>query len=133
MLGLMIGGEDADTISEAIKRFDHATTLEELPAEQRGLIIGAKVCHDETVDLDALFKAYQETHNTDLQIAIASGLSRSKNPQHIKRIIEAGISEDGFVRPQDVFRWFAYFMRSRHSREQAWQWLQDSWSRLEEV
>jgi aminopeptidase N len=47
--------------------------------------------------------------------------------------MDKAIGENGFVRPQDVFRWFAYLMRSRYSREQAWRWLQDSWSRLEEM
>jgi aminopeptidase N len=133
MLGLMIGGEDADVIAEAVRRFDAADSLESLPAEQRGLIIGAKVRHDCTTDLDALFETYQTTHNPDLQIAIAAGLSRSKDEKSIQLIMDKAIGENGFVRPQDVFRWFAYLMRSRYSREQAWRWLQDSWSRLEEM
>jgi aminopeptidase N len=133
MLGLMIGGEDSATIQEAIRLFDTAKSLEDLPSEQRGLIVGAKVRHDDSVSLDTLFEAYKHTHNPDLQMAISAGLCRSKNPEHIRRIIDNALGDDGFVRPQDVFRWFAYLMRSRYSRELAWQWLQDNWPRLEEM
>jgi aminopeptidase N len=133
MLGMMIGAEDAETLRTAIGKFDKAKSLDELPSEQRSLIIGAKVRHDPDTDIDALFAAYQETHNPDMQMAIATGLSRAKDPDTITRIIESAIGPDGFVRAQDVFRWFAYLMRSRYAREAAWNWLITSWDRLEKL
>ncbi|TXG77402.1 M1 family peptidase [Patescibacteria group bacterium] len=131
MLSLMVGAEDAGALKTAVQKFDAAKTLDSLPSEQRGLIIGAKVRHDPDVDIDALLEAYKASHNPDVQMAIATGLSRSKNPDTIAHIIESAIGPDGFVRPQDVFRWFAYLMRSRYTREAAWNWLITSWDRLE--
>ncbi|MCA9330538.1 ERAP1-like C-terminal domain-containing protein, partial [Candidatus Saccharibacteria bacterium] len=133
MLGLMVGAEDAETLNTAIAMFDQAPSLDQLPAEQRGLIIGAKVRHSKDVDIDALLDAYQQTHNPDMQMAITGGLCRARDPEVIAHIVESAIGEHGFARPQDIFRWFAYLMRSRYTRETAWQWLTSSWERLEKV
>ncbi len=133
MLSLMVGAEDQKTIQECIRKFDTAKTIDELPAEQRGLIIGAKVRHDPNVDLPALFAAYQASHNPDIQMSICAGLSRSKDTKQIALIFEKALGEDGFVRPQDIFRWFAYLMRSRYSRDAAWEWITTSWPRLEKM
>lgn len=133
MLGLMVGAEDATTLQTAIAKFDQAASLDQLPSEQRGLIIGAKVRHSPDVDIDGLLQAYQATHNPDVQMAITAGVARSRDPAVIARVIDAAIGEHGFVRPQDTFRWFAYLMRSRYTRDAAWVWLTTSWDRLEKV
>lgn len=133
MLSLMVGSEDEDAIAECIRRFDAAKEIDDLPSEQRALIIGAKVRHDPSVDLEALFEAYQNTHNPDVQMAITAGLTRSRDENQIAKIIERALGEHGFVRPQDIFRWYAYLMRSRYSRNAAWEWLTSSWSRLEKM
>lgn len=133
ILSLMVGAEDADTIAACIKKFDAAKQIDDLPSEQRALIIGAKVRHDKDVNLDALFDAYKTSHNPEIQIAICAGLSRARDKKQIDLIIKEALGTDGFVRPQDIFRWFAYLMRSRYTREAAWQWLEDNWARLEKL
>lgn len=133
ILSLMVGSEDQAAIDTCITMFKKAASLDDLPSEQRSLIIGAVVRHDPTVDLAALFAAYQASHNPEVQNAICAGLSRIRDPKHIATIIDAALGPKGFVRPQDIFRWYAYFMRSRYTREATWQWLTSNWKRLEKL
>ena len=129
-IGLMLSGEDPHAIKEALRRFNAAKSIDELPAEQRGLILVAVVRH-QPKSINELLSAYPKTANQEVQLAIAAGLTEARKPADIEKIIKQAIGEHGFVRPQDIFRWFAYLMRNRYSREQAWQWLETNWSKLE--
>lgn len=135
MLSFMAGSEDPDAIAEALRRYHAAPDLEALPSEQRSLILSVAVRHDKNKDavIKKLLDEYPKTHNPEVQIAICAGLTNTKDKTASKKIIEAALGENGFVRPQDVFRWFAYLMRNRHTREDTWQWLVDSWERLEKM
>lgn len=130
MLSLMIGGEDQQTIDKCIQLYNSAKNIEALPAEQRGLIIGAVVRHDPDVNIDQLINSYKQSPDPDIQTSISSALCSARNADHIDQIIEKALGADGFVRPQDIFRWYAYLIRNRYSREAAWRWLTTSWDRL---
>jgi aminopeptidase N len=65
-----------------------------------------------------------------LQLSISAALTHTKNVEVARRIIEEGLGAKGFVRSQDIFRWYAYLMRNRYTREQAWEWLTSSWDML---
>lgn len=131
-IGFMVGGEDKATVNYTLDLY-RRLSLDALPAELRGIILGAAVRHDGSkAVIDNLIDAYKTTPNPDLQLSIASALTHTRNPDIAKRLIEEGLARDGFVRSQDIFRWFAQLMRNEHTRELAWQWLVDSWARLEE-
>lgn len=131
-LGLMIYSEDKATIEEAKRRFD-STDLEKLPAETRSLIISANIRHNETSHLiDKLLQIYATTPSNDLQLDIALGLTASKNPATVKKLLSE-IEKSEIIRPQDASRWFIYLMRNREARSQTWQWLQDNWAWIEKT
>lgn len=131
-LGLMIYGEDKAIIEEAKRRFD-STDLEKLPAETRSLIISANVRHYETPQfIDELLQIYATTPSNDLQLDIALGLTASKNPATIKKLLSE-IEKSEIIRPQDASRWFIYLMRNREARGQTWQWLQNNWTWIEKT
>lgn len=132
MLFLMVSGENKATLEEAKKRYYAANHVEDLPSEQRALIAGAMVRSGEDV-IDSLLEQYQTTQNSDLQSSLSAALTSTKDPQAAGYIIEQAMGEKGFVRPQDIFRWYAYMMRNRYSREKAWDWLTSSWNRIEEM
>lgn len=132
ILSVMVSGEDEDAVSEALRRYKAAKKVSDLPAEQRALIIGATVRAGEDV-VDDLIKQYKSEHNPDVQLAICAGLASTKSPAVGRYIIKEALGEGGFVRQQDIFRWYAYFMRNRHTREFAWEWLKSSWDRLEKL
>jgi aminopeptidase N len=133
MISLMIGGEDPETIDRCINTFNLAPNIQSLPAEQRGMIIGAVVRHDPNVNIDKLLDTYQQTNDPDIQLSISAAVCRTKNPDTIDMIIVKALGKNGLARPQDVFRWYAYLMRNRYSREAAWNWLTTEWSRLIEM
>lgn len=132
ILAFMVHAEDKAAVTEARKRYNAVTLLENLPAEQRALIMASVVRAGEDV-ADTLMKQYQETANSDLQHSISAALCATKDPVVAAHIIEQAIGENGFVRQQDMFRWYAYFMRNHHTRELTWSWMTCNWDRLEKL
>ena len=130
-LSLMIYSEDKEVLNEAKTRFD-SNKLEDLPTEIRALIISANVRHFETTEMiDNLFAAYKNTPSNDLQNDIAIGLTSTKNPETAEKIL-ANIKDSNIIRPQDASRWFVYLIRTRESRQIAWNWLKENWAWVEE-
>ena len=131
-LSLMMYSEDKDVLNEAKTRFDN-NKLEDLPTEIRALIISANVRHFETPEMiENLFAAYKNTPSNDLQNDIAIGLTSTKNPETAEKIL-ANIKDSNIIRPQDASRWFVYLIRTRESRQIAWNWLKENWAWVEDT
>ena len=131
-LGLMMYSEDEEVLNEAKTRFDN-NKLEDLPTEIRALIISTNVRHFETPEMiDNLFTAYKNTPSNDLQNDIAIGLTSTKNPETAEKIL-ANIKDSNVIRPQDASRWFVYLIRTRESRQIAWNWLEKNWAWVEDT
>lgn len=134
LISMMIGSEDKDTINEAINRYDTSKSINDLPSELRGVILGAVVRHrGNQEDINQLIDQYKSSNDPNIQLSIAGALTHSKDIAVIKRLLSEGLGSDSFVRPQDMFRWYAYLMRNKHSRELTWEWFTTSWNRLEEL
>lgn len=131
-LSLMMYSEDKEVLNEAKTRFDN-NKLEDLPTELRALIISANVRHFETPEMtENLFTAYKNTPSNDLQNDIAIGLTSTKNPETAEKIL-ANIKDSNIIRPQDASRWFVYLIRTRESRQIAWNWLKENWAWVEDT
>lgn len=131
-LSLMMYSEDEEVLNEAKTRFDN-NKLEDLPTEIRALIISANVRHFETPEMiENLFAAYKNTPSNDLQNDIAIGLTSTKNPETAEKIL-ANIKNSNVIRPQDASRWFVYLIRTRESRQIAWNWLKENWAWVEDA
>ena len=129
-LSLMMYSEDEEVLNEAKTRFDN-NKLEDLPTEIRALIISANVRHFETPEMiENLFATYKNTPSNDLQNDIAIGLTSTKNPETAEKIL-ANIKDSNIIRPQDASRWFVYLIRTRESRQIAWNWLKENWAWVE--
>ena len=129
-LSLMMYSEDKEVLNEAKTRFDN-NKLEDLPTEIRALIISANVRHFETPEMiENLFAAYKNTPSNDLQNDIAIGLTSTKNLETAEKIL-ANIKDSDIIRPQDASRWFVYLIRTRESRQIAWNWLKENWAWVE--
>ena len=131
-LSLMIYSEDKEVLNEAKTRFDN-NKLEDLPTEIRALIISANVRNFETPEMiENLFATYKNTPSNDLQNDIAIGLTSTKNPKTAEKIL-ANIKDSNVIRPQDASRWFVYLIRTRESRQIAWNWLKENWAWVEDT
>ena len=131
-LSLMMYSEDKEVLNEAKTRFD-SNKLADLPTEIRALIISANVRHFETPEMiENLFAAYKNTPSNDLQNDIAIGLTSTKNPKTAEKIL-ANIKDSNVIRPQDASRWFVYLIRTRESRQIAWNWLKENWAWVEDT
>ena len=131
-LSLMMYSEDEEVLNEAKTRFDN-NKLEDLSTEIRALIISTNVRHFETPEMiEDLFAAYKNTPSNDLQNDIAIGLTSTKNPETAEKIL-TNIKDSNIIRPQDASRWFVYLIRTRESRQIAWNWLKENWAWVEDT
>lgn len=132
-VALSIAGENEEAIATALARFKQAKLVENLPAEQRAIIAGAAVRFGKPEVIDQLMQEYVSSDNPDIQSAITSALCSTRDANVAEKIVKWGMADFTVIRPQDIDHWFAYLLGNQHTREVAWQWLVDSWSRLEEV
>lgn len=130
ILGMLLSGEDKQTIDKLLSMHEKASNIEALPAEIRTLVLTAVVRFGNPGETDKLLDIYKNTPNADIQHSICAAVTEARDKKVIKDVIKQTIAEGGSARPQDIFRWFAYLMRSQYSRELAWQWLNDDWERL---
>lgn len=134
ILGWMLAGEDTNTVHESIKRYKASKSIEAINSEHRGMILSTIMRNNPKKYFEELVETYKNTANPDVQMAICSGLCSIKDKPLAKILITQALGDDkpGFVRPQDIFRWFAGLMRNRHTRDLAWEWFVSNWTRLYE-
>ena len=130
VISLMLYGEDPSALEQAKERYE-ASSLESLDPELRSVILSSVVRQDTEGDVTrTLIAAYTATADAELSQDICVGVTSTKNDAVIAELLE-NLMEPERVRPQDVFRWFAYLVRNKYAREAAWKWLTDNWSWIE--
>jgi len=129
-VALSVGGEDPEALKIALDRFAAAKNVEALPAEQRALIAGAAVRFGKPEYVQQLMNEYETSNNPDVKDCIASALCSTRDENVGKQVIKWGMFNERIIKPQDIDHFFAYLMRNRHTRADAWQWLQDRWPYL---
>ncbi|NLA42809.1 M1 family metallopeptidase [Candidatus Saccharibacteria bacterium] len=128
VIGLMLYSEDQDVTNEAHRRFNQKPLENQDPELRAGLIANEIKLFDESGEtLKSLLDRYSKETDGDIQSDIASGLTSSRDKDNIKLLLLSQ-KDAKIIRPQDVFRWFAYLMRNRYARSITWQWMQDEWS-----
>ena len=131
IIGLALYSENQQAIDTAHQLFD-IDKLADIDTELRSIVISNEIKHfDESGSLATdLLKRYATTTDNDIKQDICNGLTATKNTASIDSLL-AAIKDTSIIRTQDVFRWFAYLVRGRYSRNQAWQWMQDNWDWIE--
>lgn len=130
IIGLMLYGEDPEAEERCLELYQLGVTA--IDPELRSLVIATtvKLADDETI-INELLDIYKSTHSADLRDDICAGLTSARKLGHIQLLLEA-INNGDIVRKQDVFRWFAYLVRSRYARDATWKWMTGNWSWIEE-
>lgn len=131
-IGLLGFSEKKEVIDKSLSAFAGATTSQDLPGELRATILALVVKHGTAADIERLFDEYKATSSSELQNDIASGLTATKDPDLIERLV-ALLKDETFVRRQDLFRWFAWLIRNRYGREMTWNWMVNNWGWIEET
>lgn len=133
MASLMIGGENKGAIETALQKYKAAKDLQSIHAELRNTILTAAVRFgDQTKVIDKLLADYPAAP-PDVQSDITSALANNRDPKLAQMIIDKGLGEGGFVRPQDIMRWIASFMRNPYVRSEMWDFVTSNWQRIEEI
>lgn len=133
LIGLLVGGEDKEVIKQCLAMNKRVKSAEELPSDLRAIILTAVVRHGDKKYLEQLINEYQTNPNPDVQLAICMSLTDTRDIEFAKLLMQQSIGKGGFVRQQDTLRWFAYFMRNKHTRVLAWDWLKTHWDYLKQT
>ncbi len=127
IIGLLLYSEDEQIVAEAHKRFNEQTLEKQDPELRTSLIANEiKFFDEDSAVFSKLLQRYAKEVNGDIHGDIASGLTSTKKPADISVALDA-MQDAKTVRPQDVFRWFAYLIRNKYARATVWQWMQDNW------
>jgi aminopeptidase N len=132
MLALMISGENQSVIQQALERFGAVSELSQLAAELRNTILGTAVRHGSPKNVDVLLAAYPKS-GPDVQLDITSALASTKKAAVAEKILHTAVGPEGFVRPQDLMRWLALFMRNHYTREVMWDKMTAEWPWFESI
>lgn len=130
IIGLMLYGEDPVVEEHCLELYKLGVAA--IDPELRHLVIATAVkrATDESI-ITELLSIYKTTHSADLRDDICAGLTAARKIGHIQLLLEA-VVDNNVVRKQDVFRWFAYLIRSRYARDATWKWMTGNWSWIEE-
>lgn len=131
ILGMMVYSDDADVLARCQKLFDGG--IKSIDPEIRSLIISsvARNTTDRNV-IEKLLKLYADTPSADLREDICAGLTSVKQLEFVDLLLES-FTDKSIIRPQDLFRWFAYLIRSRYGRDKTWHWLVNHWDWIEDT
>lgn len=131
IMGLMIYGEDSSVRDFCVEEFGKG--IESIDPEIRALVIGDAVWRANDIELiKTLLDTYKNTNSVSLRDDLSSALTNARQPKQIELLLDS-LANPAVIRPQDVFFWFAYLIRNRHSREMTWQWMKDNWKWIEDT
>lgn len=132
VIAFMLSAENQPAIDTALERLNNSSELASIDAELRPSILSAAVRHGDKDTVAKLINEYQNS-SSDIQLDITSALSSTKDASQAKNILNQALGDDGFVRAQDIMRWIAMFLRNRHTRLVAWNYVVSQWDWLESV
>jgi aminopeptidase N len=132
IIAFMLGGEDQNAIKNALNIYNSNKDLMAMNAELRPSILSTAVRHGSKNVVADLIKQYVDAP-ADLQTDITSALSSTKDAKIAKDTLSQALGDNGFVRPQDIMRWLAMFLRSRYTRTVAWDYITSNWDWLEDT
>lgn len=123
---LAIASEDPAIIELVLKRYEAAGSPQSLHPEARTMLMAAVVKFGTETQFDALLNDYKTTHSADYQRDVTTALTTTRNSARIRQLTELMLDTD-VIRTQDTYRWFAFLMRNRYSRDETWSWMTINW------
>ncbi|MEK7594665.1 MAG: M1 family metallopeptidase [Patescibacteria group bacterium] len=130
MFALAAGSKLPAVIEEGLKRFAAFNKPSDLSASTRSVVYHIGSRHGSDEDFSKLLGLYSTVQNADAKDEVASGLTGTKDPKRYGQLIDLLTGE--VIRRQDLLHWYAWLLRNRHSRADAWQWMVDNWSWIEQ-
>jgi aminopeptidase N len=130
--GLLAWADDRAVIDQALADFQAATKPSDIHGEMRAVVFAIVTKHGSSEQIKQLLDTHRSTANSELQNDIVAGLTTTRDLRLAKQLVDQ-LKDDSVVRPQDIFRWFAYLIRNRYTREITWQWLVDNWNWIEQT
>lgn len=130
MISLMCASEDSEIIDYTKKIYKDSKNINNIDAEIRNTILAANVRHSGPEIAYNLLEQYPNS-SPDVQADITSAVSATKDTKLAKDILSKAFGEKGFVRNQDILRWYVAFVRNKYTKNLTWDYLVNNWDWFE--
>lgn len=129
ILSLMGYSHNPDVLNTIDQLF--AGGIDTMDPEIRSIVLSSVAYRDEDGQLVRdLLAEYARTSSSDIQHDICAGLTSVRLDSSAAYILKQ-FTDSGIIRAQDMFRWFVYMIRNRHTRTATWQWMKENWGWIE--
>lgn len=129
-LSFMLGAENMSALEYAKQCLEEAKEPSNLQSESRSIILSSLIKQGDDELARQLLNDYAGA-SSEMQLDIVSALSSIRKPKLALEILSGALGPKGIVRPQDVLRWIAIFMRNHHIRNTTWDFMVNNWTWLE--
>lgn len=132
IISMAAGADHDETVKKALVQYT-AKIASDAPInpDLRAIIYSTAARHGGEVEFDQLLTMYKSSNSSDERMSISSALCSFEQPELHTRVFEL-IKDRDVIKLQDLSYWIAYSFMNRHSRQAAWQWLQENWAWLKE-
>lgn len=124
-ISMAAGAKLQSVLDEGLARFRKAEKPSDLSPSTRSVAYFCAARYGNDEDFDKLMRLHETIQNADEKDELASGLTSAKSPERYNQLLDLLTSDK--IRRQDLMHWFAWLLRNRYSREDAWQWLTTHW------
>lgn len=121
----MAYAEGPEVTAKCLALLKAAKKPEDIMSDIRGIVYSVNVRELGEPIVTKLLGWYRTTLSADERINIVAGLSSMKSEALAKKTLKLLTTKE--VKLQDLFYWFIYFVRSRHGKMAAWEWMKDHW------
>ena len=133
IIGLGSYADMPEIVARAVEVFNnYQSSAAPIPPEIRSIVFATAVRKQVPGAFKFLLRQHDETTTNELQADIALGVAATEDEQQTHTILSR-LTDPQLIKPQDVPFWFAYLIRNSHTRHNAWQWMGEQWSWIEQT
>ncbi|HVV67339.1 MAG TPA: M1 family metallopeptidase [Candidatus Saccharimonadales bacterium] len=133
IIGLGAYAKEPDIIEKAKELFaKYQKNPSAVPAELRSIVFSVAVKEKIAGAFDYLLKLHDKTDNSDLKADVAGSLTATRSIAETEKLL-ARLTDAKLVKSQDADRWVIYLLRNRHTKDIAWQWMEENWQWIEDT
>ncbi len=132
VIGMTSSADDPKALTEALKQFDSASSIENILPDFRSIVFGTTVRQrNDQKTFDKLFKMHESSILSEEKTTLAAALTGFKSPELFEQALD--LIKTPAIRSQDIAYWIVYSLSNRFARRATWEWMQTNWSWLDKT
>lgn len=129
MISYMAYTEDSEVIEHCLQLFDDAKQPEDIHPDIRSIVYAVAIRERGRSAYDRQLEWYKTTTSAEERINLAAGITSMRDKDLAREVTTLFTTK--LIKPQDLFYWFIYLIRSQHGKKPAWDWMVKNWEWIE--